>query len=71
MQSALKEVFEPMFETMINGEIESYLGYEPNSREEKETTNWLTSTSPSLSRPHSMGETEIEVRVTVKPPSTR
>ena len=39
MQSALKEVFGPMFEAMLNGEMESYLGYEPNSREEKETTN--------------------------------
>ena len=39
MQAALKEVFEPMFEAMLNGEMESYLGYEPNSREEKETSN--------------------------------
>ena len=39
MQAALKEVFGPMFEAMLNGEMESYLGYEPNSREEKETTN--------------------------------
>ena len=37
MQAALKEVFGPMFEAMLNGEMESYLGYEPNSREEKET----------------------------------
>ena len=39
MQSALKEVFGPMFEAILNGEMESYLGYEPNSREENETTN--------------------------------
>ena len=39
MQSAIKEVFGPMFEAMLNGEMESYLGYELNSREEKETTN--------------------------------
>ena len=39
MQAALKEVFGPMFEAMLNGEMESHLGYEPNSREEKETTN--------------------------------
>ena len=39
MQAALKEVFGPMFEAILNGEMESYHGYEPNSREEKETTN--------------------------------
>ena len=39
MQAALKEVFGPMFEAMLNGEMENYLGYEPNSREEKEPTN--------------------------------
>ena len=27
MQSALKEVFGPMFEAMRGGEMESYLGY--------------------------------------------
>ncbi len=27
MQAALKEVFGPMFEAMLNGEMESYLGY--------------------------------------------
>ena len=48
-----------MFEAMLNGEIESYLGCESNSREEKETTNRRngyfnkTKTSP--------GETAIEV----------
>ena len=39
VQAALKDVFEPMFEAMLNGEMESYLGCEPNFREEKETTN--------------------------------
>ena len=32
MQAALKEVFGSMFEAILNGEMESYLGYEPNSR---------------------------------------
>ena len=27
MQSALKEIFGPMFEAMLNGEMENYLGY--------------------------------------------
>ena len=35
MQAALKEVFGSMFEAMLNGEMESYLGCEPNSREKK------------------------------------
>ena len=39
MQSAIKEVFGSMFEAMLNSEMESYLSYEPNSCEGKETTN--------------------------------
>ena len=32
MQAALKEIFGSMFKTMLNGEMESYLGYESNLR---------------------------------------
>ena len=64
MQAAIKEVFEPMFEAMLNGEMESYLGYEPNSREEEETTNRRNGYFDKTIKT-SMGETEI------KPPSTR
>lgn len=39
MQSALKDVFGPMFEAMLKGELKNYLGYESNSKEPKETTN--------------------------------
>jgi transposase-like protein len=39
MQNALKEVFGPMFEAMLNGEMENHLGYEANERGEKETAN--------------------------------
>ena len=39
MQNALKDVFGPMFEAMLNGEMENHLGYEANERNEKETTN--------------------------------
>ena len=60
MQSALKEVFGPMFEAMLNGEMESYLGYEPNSREEKETTNRRNGYFDKSIKT-SMGETTIEV----------
>ena len=39
MQSALKEVFGPLFEAMLNGEMENHLGYGNNDRGGKETTN--------------------------------
>ena len=39
MQSALKEVFGPLFEAMLNGEMENHLGYGNNDRGDKETTN--------------------------------
>lgn len=39
MQSALKDVFGPMFEAMLKGELKNHLGYESNSKEPKETTN--------------------------------
>ena len=41
MQAALKEVFGPMFEAMLNGEMESYLGYERNSRSRHEATRYF------------------------------
>src|SRR5690625_3330576 len=39
MQNALREIFGPMFETMLKGELNHYLGYESNNKEEKETRN--------------------------------
>ena len=39
MQSALKDVFGPLFEAMLNGEMENHLGYSSNDRGDKETTN--------------------------------
>ena len=60
MQSTLKEVFEPMFEAMLNGEMESYLGYEPNSREEKEATNQHNYYFDKILKT-SMDETAIEM----------
>jgi putative transposase len=39
MQDALKDIFGPMFESMLQGEMSSHLGYESNARGEKETTN--------------------------------
>ena len=39
MQNALKEIFGPMFNAMLQGEMESYLGYSSNSKETKNTDN--------------------------------
>ena len=32
MQNALKDIFAPMFEAMLKGEINAHLGYENNAR---------------------------------------
>lgn len=39
MQDALKDIFGPMFEAMLQGEMKEHLGYESNDRQEKEGTN--------------------------------
>lgn len=37
MQATLKDIFGPMFELMLQGELDAYLGYESNERGEKST----------------------------------
>lgn len=39
VQNALKDIFGPMFEAMLQGEMNNHLGYENNSKEKKETEN--------------------------------
>ena len=39
MQDALKDIFGPMFEAMLQGEMNNHLGYENNSKDFKATTN--------------------------------
>lgn len=39
MQDALKDIFGPMFEAMLQGEMDSHLGYTSNERGSKETNN--------------------------------
>lgn len=39
MQNALKDIFGPMFETMLQGEMNSHLGYESNDHGAKTTEN--------------------------------
>lgn len=39
MQDAIKDIFGPMFEAMLQGEMDSHLAYGNNERGEKNTTN--------------------------------
>ena len=39
MQDALKEVFGPLFEKMLQGEWNNHLGYDVHSKEPKEHNN--------------------------------
>ena len=39
MQNALKDIFGPMFEAMLQGEMNSHLGYESNDHGAKRTSN--------------------------------
>ena len=39
VQNALKDIFGPMFEAMLQGEMNNHLGYNNNSKEKKETDN--------------------------------
>ena len=39
MQDALRDIFGPMFEAMLQGEMEAHLGYESNNRGAKASTN--------------------------------
>ena len=39
VQEALKDVFSPIFEAMLQGEMNEHLGYENNDKNEKQTDN--------------------------------
>ena len=39
MQDAIKEIFGPMFETLLQGEMDNHLGYAANDHEYKDTDN--------------------------------
>ena len=58
MQGALKEIFGPMFEAMLKGEMNNHLGYESNSRDPKETTNRRNGSTPKTLKT-TMGEVPI------------
>lgn len=60
VQDALKDVFGPMFEAMLQGEMNSHLGYENNEKGEKQTENrrngYITKNVKT-----SMGEITVDV----------
>jgi len=60
MQNALKDIFGPMFEAMLKGEMNHHLGYDSNDKGEKETTNRRNGYGRKLLKT-SAGEVEIEV----------
>ena len=58
MQDALKEIFGPMFEGLLKGELNHHLGYGSNSKEEKATDNRRNGSTPKTLKT-TMGEVPI------------
>lgn len=58
MQDALKDIFGPMFEGLLKGELNNHLGYKSNSKEVKQTSNRRNGSTPKTLKT-SMGEVEI------------
>lgn len=58
MQSALRDIFGPMFEAMLQGEMEGHLGYENNDRGVKGSPNRRNGYTDKTVK-SSMGEIEI------------
>lgn len=59
IQDALKSVFGPIFESMLNGEMEHHLGYASNDHSEKATTNRRNGHGKKTLKT-SMGDIEIK-----------
>ena len=60
MQNALKDIFGPMFEAMLKGEMDTHLGYYSNERTEKKNSNRRNGYSHKNIKT-SFGEVELEV----------
>jgi transposase-like protein len=60
MQNALKDIFGPMFEAMLKGEMNDHLGYSNNDHSAKNTTNRRNGYSEKSIKT-SAGEIEIQV----------
>ena len=59
MQETLRDIFGPMFEAMLQGEMDSHLGYEANDRSYKESTNRRNGYTHKKLKT-TMGEVEID-----------
>jgi len=59
MQDALRDIFGPMFEAMLQGEMDSHLGYASNDHGYKETTNRRNGYTHKTLK-SSMGDIEID-----------
>lgn len=59
MQDALRDIFGPMFEAMLQGEMDSHLGYASNDHGFKETANRRNGYTHKTLK-SSMGEIEID-----------
>ncbi|MGM0338821.1 IS256 family transposase [Enterococcus sp. AZ007] len=60
MQDALKDVFGPLFEKMLQGELNNHLGYDPHSKEPKEHKNRRNGYGNKTLKT-SFGEVDIDV----------
>ena len=60
VQDALKEVFGPLFEAMLQGEMDHHLGYKNNNKDFKNTSNRRNGYG-SKTLKTTMGEIEIDV----------
>ncbi len=58
MQDALRDIVGPMFEAMLQGEMDSHLGYESNDRGAKNTANRLNGYTDKTVK-SSIGEIDI------------
>ena len=61
MQDALKDIFGPMFEAMLQGELSAHLGYESNERGEKGTENRRNDYYSRKTLKTTAGSVEIQV----------
>lgn len=59
MQEALRDIFGPVFEGLLKGELNHHLGYESNSKEPKSTDNRRNGSTPKTLKT-SMGEVKID-----------
>ena len=60
MQDALRDIFGPMFEAMLQGEMDSHLGYESNDRGAKSTSNRRNGYTDKTVK-SSMGDIDIRI----------